>query len=118
MINHSAVVESNILAAATIDILEASLEGPYIGQSATHRNMLSVIPATQDGLLFNNNSKSQFVQFLRPLEDKWGVSLLLSADYLKWMGASFDFIDSQQVAGKFGGNIDGGGAITGTYYGY
>ena len=29
------------------------------------------------------------------------MSLLLSADYLQWMGASFDFIDSQRVSGRF-----------------
>ena len=63
--------------------------------------MQSVLSTNQDGLLFTDNEATQFVRFLRPLEDKWGMSLLLSADYLQWMGASFDFIDSQRVSGKF-----------------
>ena len=96
-----AVVQNTILAAATLDILKMSLDGPTIGQAAGYRNMQSVLPASQDGQLFTDNSDSQFVQFLRPLEDKWGMSLLLSADYLQWMGASFDFIDSQRVSGMF-----------------
>ena len=96
-----AVVGNNIIAAATIDILKASIDGPAVGQAVEYKNMQSVAAATRDGLLFSDNSKSQFVQFLRPLEDKWGMSLLLSADYLQWMGASFNFIDSQQVSGKF-----------------
>jgi hypothetical protein len=96
-----AVVQNNILAAATLDILKLSLDGPAIGQAAGYRSMQSVLPANQDGQLFTDNSGSQFVKFLRPLEDKWGMSLLLSADYLQWMGASFDFIDSQRVSGNF-----------------
>ena len=96
-----AVVQNNVLAAATLDILKTSLEGPTVGQGSAYKNMSAVLTLSQDGLLFTNNSNSQFVQFLRPLEDKWGMSLLLSADYLQWMGASFDFVDSQQVSGKF-----------------
>jgi hypothetical protein len=96
-----AVVQNNILAAATLDILKMSLDGSTIGQAAGYRNMQSVLNASQDGLLFTDNSGLQFVKFLRPLEDKWGMSLLLSADYLQWMGASFDFIDSQKVSGNF-----------------
>jgi hypothetical protein len=96
-----AVVQNNILAAATLDILKMSLDGPAIGQTAGYRSMQSVLPVSQDGLLFTDNSGSQFVQFLRPLEDKWGMSILLSADYLQWMGASFDIIDTQRVSGQF-----------------
>jgi hypothetical protein len=96
-----AVVGNSVLVAATLDILKSSLDGPNIEHASAYKNMQSVIPATKDGFLFSNNSRSQFVQFLRPLEDKWGMSILLSADYLQWMGASFDFVDSQRVSGKF-----------------
>jgi hypothetical protein len=96
-----AVVQDYILAAATLNIIKTSLDGKAIGKTAVYKNMKSVIRTEQDGILFTNNNNSQFVDFLRPLEDKWGMSLLLSADYLQWMGASFDFIDSQRVSGRF-----------------
>jgi hypothetical protein len=96
-----AAVQDIVLAAATPDILKSSLDGPSIERNAVYKNMRSEISSGQDGLLFINNDGGQFVQFFRPLEDKWGMSLLLSADHIQWMGVSLDFVDSQRVTGKF-----------------
>jgi len=96
-----AVVQNYILVAATLNIIKTSLDGNTIGKATVYKSMKSLISTDQDGILFTNNNNSQFMDFLRPLEDKWGMSLLLSAEYLQWMGASFDFIDSQRVSGKF-----------------
>jgi hypothetical protein len=70
-------------------------------QTSAYKSMQSDISSNQDGQLFSNNSESQFVNFLQPLEKKWGMTVLLSAEHLQWMGASFDFVDSERVLGKF-----------------
>jgi hypothetical protein len=95
------MVGNTLLAAASLEILKKALDGPTVSRGAGYKNMQSTISSDQDGMLFADNSGSRFVQFLRPLEDKWRMSLLLAADYLQWMGASFDFVDSQRVSGKF-----------------
>ena len=96
-----AMVGNSLLAAASLDIMKKALDGPSVSQGAGYKNMQSTLSSGQDGMLFADNSGSQFVRFLRPLEDKWRMSLLLAADYLQWMGASFDFVDSQRVSGQF-----------------
>ncbi len=96
-----AMVGNTLLAAASLDILKKALDGPSVSQGAGYQNMRSTLSSGQDGMLFTDNTGSRFVQFLRPLEDKWRMSLLLAADYLQWMGASFDFVDSQRVSGQF-----------------
>ena len=95
------VVKNNIIVSATLNILKTALDGSSIEKSDTYNEIQSVLAGNQDGQLITDNSNSQFVQFLRPMEENWGMSLLLSADYLQWMGATFDFIDSQRVSGNF-----------------
>jgi len=95
------MVGNTLLAASSLDILKKALDGPSVSQGAGYKNMQSTLSSGQDGMLFTDNSGSRFVKFLRPLEDKWRMSLLLAVDYLQWMGASFDFVDSQRVSGQF-----------------
>jgi hypothetical protein len=96
-----AMVGNTLLAASGLDILKKALDGPSVSRGDGYKSMLSTLSSGQDGMLFADNSGSRFVRFLRPLEDKWRMSLLLAADYLQWMGASFDFVDSQRVSGQF-----------------
>jgi hypothetical protein len=96
-----ALVDNFILTGASLEVVKSALAPSSVGRSGGYGDLQSVLASNQDGLLFTDNADSQFVRFLRPLEDKWGMSLLLSADYLQWMGASFDFVDSQRVSGKF-----------------
>lgn len=57
------------------------------------------VDTASDGLLFAHNRNGTFAEFLRPLEKKWGMSLLLSAESLAWMGSAFDVVDSETVVG-------------------
>jgi hypothetical protein len=95
------MVGNMLLAASGLDILKKALDGPSVSRGDGYKSMMSTLSSGQDGILFSDNSGSQFVRFLRPLENKWRMSLLLAADYLQWMGASFDFVDSQRVSGQF-----------------
>ncbi len=95
------VWDDKVLVGTNIDVLKYAVDGPSVTQSAGYKKVKSLISKDTDGFLFADNENLKFVQFLHPLEDKWKMSLLLSAEYLEWMGASFDVVDSTRVNGQF-----------------
>jgi hypothetical protein len=95
------VWNDNVLVGTNMDVLKYAVEGIAVVQSAGYKTVRSRFPRDTDGFLFADNENLKFAQFLHPLEDKWKMSLLLSAEYLEWMGAAFDVVDSTRVNGQF-----------------
>lgn len=95
-----AVIRDKALIGTDADILKTAITGPSIEGSPGYRKAKDWFSRADDGLLFADNSNSKFVNFLKPLEKKWKMTLLLSAEYLEWMGFSFDIVDSNRVAGE------------------
>lgn len=94
-----AVVGSAILLGADRTVVEDAIAGSPITANAGLTAMESRVEFANDGVLFADNDDTLFARFLAPLERKWGMSLLLSAQDLEWMGSSFDAIDSNTVEG-------------------
>jgi hypothetical protein len=90
-----------LLYGSHLDVLKKSLDGPSVVKSAGYQKAVAYFPRSKDGMLFADNSGARFVEFLQPLEKKWNMTLLLSAEYLDWMGSTFDMIDSNRAAGTF-----------------
>ena len=95
-----AVLKDQVLIGTDVDVIKKAIEGPSIKKSPGYLEAEDRFSGAADGLLFADNSGSKFVNFLQPLEKKWKMTLLLSAEYLEWMSYSFDVIDSTRVAGK------------------
>jgi len=95
------VWNGNVLVGTNVDVLKYAVEGTSVVQSGGYNRVRSRFPRDTDGFLFTDNENLKFAQFLHPLEDKWKMSLLLSAEYLEWMGAAFDVVDSTRVNGQF-----------------
>ncbi len=95
------VWNDNVLVGTNIDVLKYAVEGTSVVQSAGYKKVRSRFPQDTDGFFFTDNENLKFARFLHPLEDKWKMSLLLSAEYLEWMGAAFDVVDSTRVNGQF-----------------
>jgi hypothetical protein len=95
------VWNDKVLVGTNMDVLKYVVDGPAMVQSAGYKNVRSMFPKDTDGFLFADNENLKFARFLHPLEDKWKMSLLLSAEYLDWMGAAFDVVDSTRVNGQF-----------------
>jgi hypothetical protein len=95
------VLQDKVLFGSDVDVLKEALDGPSVEKSSGYQNVRAQFPQAKDGLLFADNKGSKFLNFLQPLEKKWKMTLLLSAEYLEWMGSSFDVINSTRVAGKF-----------------
>jgi len=95
------VWNNKVLVGTNMDVLKYAVDGPAMVQSAGYKNVRSMFPKDTDGFLFADNENLKFARFLHPLEDKWKMSLLLSAEYLEWMGAAFDVVDSTRVNGQF-----------------
>ena len=94
-----AVSESRVLLGSDAEAVRIALEGQSVTGSAGYAQMSTLVNAENDGLLFADNENNRFAQFLEPLEQKWQMSLLLSAGDLEWMASGFDVLDSNRVAG-------------------
>jgi hypothetical protein len=91
--------------------VEYALGSARLTSTATFQAVASQIDLSDDGMLLANNDGGQFADFLAPLEQKWQMSLLLSAPDLEWMASSFDVVDSQRVVGRILFKGDGPGAM-------
>jgi len=96
-----AVLQDKLIFGSDTDVLKKAIDGPSVEKSAEYQKVKAFFPQRKDGLLFANNDGARFVKFLQPLEEKWNMTLLLSAEYLNWMGSSFDMLDSNQASGIF-----------------
>lgn len=95
------IIKNQVLAGSEVDVVKKAIDGPSVKKNSSYQRVRSQFSGGGDGLLFADNGSARFVDFLQPLEEKWKMTLLLSAEYLAWMGASFDIIDSNKVGGKF-----------------
>jgi hypothetical protein len=92
--------KNQILIGTDADVLKMAVDGPSVTENNSYRKAKGQFSSNQDGILFADNSGLRFVSFLRPLEEKWKMTLLLSSEHLAWMGSSFDVVDSTRVSGK------------------
>lgn len=95
------VLGDRVLIGTDADILKLAITGPSVEGSAGYLKAKEWFSGADEGILFADNSSSKFVDFLKPLEKKWKMTLFLSAEELEWMGFSFDIIDSNRISGEF-----------------
>lgn len=90
------VLNDILILATDTDIIKKAIDGPGITGNEHYKNL----PESGDCFYFAENSDARFANFLKPLEKKWKISLLLSVDDLSWMGSSFDIIDENKASGE------------------
>ena len=95
-----AVRGDTLYLASSREVMRAALQAGSLSGSAAFGDMSSRVDMAADGVLFATNEDAAFADFLAPLEQKWQMSLLLSAQDLEWMASSFDIIDSEHVTGR------------------
>jgi hypothetical protein len=88
-----------VMLGADRSVVEDALAAGPMAANQGLQAMGSSLDLSSNGLLFADNDDTLFADFLAPLERKWGMSLLLSADQLAWMGSAFDVIDSNTIEG-------------------
>ncbi len=77
-----AVIRDKVLIGTDADILKTAITGPSVEGTPGYQKAKDWFSRADEGLLFADNSGSKFVNFLQPLEKKWKMTLLLSAEYL------------------------------------
>ncbi|RKY67147.1 MAG: hypothetical protein DRQ08_00835 [Candidatus Latescibacterota bacterium] len=75
-------------------------EGRSVEHLRSYSEMEGNLVQEGDIIFFADNRNQKFAEFLRALEDKWKMSLLLSADRLEWVGACVDVVDQDRVKGR------------------
>jgi hypothetical protein len=95
-----AVLQNQIIFGSDVSVVQKALDGPSVAGSPNYQKVASQSAKVRDALLFADNAGSQFAKFLGPLEKKWKLALLLSAESLQYMGSSFDIVDSSKVSGS------------------
>jgi hypothetical protein len=95
------ILQDMVLIGSDVDVVKMGIDGPSIEKNVVYQKAKSHFSQAKDGLLFADNSRAKVLQFLKPLEEKWKMTLLLSAEYLDWMGSSFDMVDSNRASGLF-----------------
>jgi hypothetical protein len=81
------------------DVIKKSIDGPSVAGSANYQKTAAQTAQARDVLLFADNAGSQFANFFAPREKKWKMTLLLSAKYLAYLGASLDVANSSKLSG-------------------
>jgi hypothetical protein len=94
-----AQIGTTLLLGGNRSIVEDALTGGSMTGNPGLETMGASLDLGSNGLLFADNDDLLFADFLAPLERKWGMSLLLSADQLEWMGSAFDVVNSDRIVG-------------------
>lgn len=96
-----ATFEHKLLLSTDVDLLKKALNrGISVKKTKGYAEMEASLPQGRDGVFFATNLGSRFANFLSSLEEKWKLTLLMSAEYLDWIGSSFDVVDSTTMAGE------------------
>jgi len=95
-----AVNDATIVLGSDSSVVAEIMNGSAMNRTAAYRQVGSRVDVGSDGLIFADNDGLRFADFLAPLEQKWQMSLLLSAMDLEWMASGFDVVDSNRVTGK------------------
>jgi hypothetical protein len=94
-----AVIQDKLVLGSDAEAVKKALDGPAVDSSADYAKAQAQAPKGMDAALFAANAQGQFAAFLAPREKKWNMDLLLSADALAYVGASFDFVSSTKLTG-------------------
>jgi hypothetical protein len=94
-----ALVQGQLVLGTDADAVKKAIDGPSIDGTANYARAIGQTPKGMDGILFAENARSQFAGFLAPREKKWNMDLLLSADALSYLGASFDIASPSKLVG-------------------
>jgi hypothetical protein len=94
-----AIAQDKLVLGSDAEAVKRALDGPAVDSSADYGKALAQAPKGMDATLFAENAQSQLAAFLAPRQKKWNMELLLSADALAYVGASFDFASSSKLTG-------------------
>jgi hypothetical protein len=94
------IFKDMIFISTDVSLLKEAIGGSSIKNSIGYKKLKAQFPQKGDGLLLADNKNHKFVKFLRPLEEKWKMTLFLAAEHLEWMGSMFDMVDSTRVNGQ------------------
>jgi hypothetical protein len=95
-----AVFQNLIVIGSDAGVIQRAIDGPSVSVTPNYLKIASQSPKAKDALLFADNAGAQFAKFLEPREKKWKLTLLLAAEYLQYMGSSFDIADASKVSGS------------------
>ncbi len=98
--NAVAAVGNYVLIGTSVTAIEKAIGEDAFTENSQYKDAAGKLSADEDVILFGSNSSGQFAEFLDPLQDKWRLTLLLSADSLEWIGSSFDVVESNTIKGK------------------
>lgn len=107
-----AVFENTVLIASDTELIKSSIDGSTIASTSHYLKAAEQLGEGGEGLFFADNENAKFVNFLRPLEEKWKMTFFLSSEYFLWLGSVFDVVNSDEIKGKIvfrgsdGGHID------------
>jgi len=93
------LVEDQLVLGTDAAAVKKAIDGPAVDGGANYAKAVGQIAQGRDVLLFADNTDSQFANFLAPREKKWNMDLLLSADSLAYVGASFDVQSLSKLSG-------------------
>ena len=94
------VVDGTILIGTSLKAVEQGLGKTSYTETKQYEDASKQISDDKDIIIFADNKNLQFAKFLEPLQDKWRLTLLLSADSLEWIGYSFDVLNSDSISGQ------------------
>ena len=94
------VVDGTILIGTSLKAVEQGLGKASYTETKQYEDASKQISDDKDIIIFADNKNLQFAKFLEPLQDKWRLTLLLSADSLEWIGYSFDVLNSDSISGQ------------------
>jgi hypothetical protein len=93
------IIDDIVLFGSDSNLVKKALDENPVTKNATYKSVQGNFPKAQDGFLVAENKDGRFAGFLKPLEKKWSLSLLLSVNSLSWIGTSFDIVDSNKASG-------------------
>ena len=93
------IIQDQLVLGTDANAVKKAIDGPSMDGGANYAKAVGQIAQGRDGLLFADNAGSQFADFLAPREKKWNMDLLLSADAMAYMAASFDVQSFSKISG-------------------
>ena len=94
-----AFVQDQLVLGTDADAIKKAIDGPPVDGGADYAKAAGQIAQRRGGFLFADNAGSRLSDFIAPREKKWNMDLLLSAEALAYMGASFDVQSSSKLSG-------------------
>lgn len=98
--NAFTVIDRTILIGTSPRAVEDAISMDSITGKSRYKDAMARLSNDKEVVLFADNRNLQFSQFLTPLQKKWKLTLLLSADTIEWIGFSFNVINADTLSGR------------------